>query len=245
LKRYLYELPEEELWTLMALKPVPLEVVGRREGRVRVASYEPLQGLEPLKVEEVVLQENWRSFFGPLEVGGLVIVPPWKRVIFIKPGMAFGTGLHPTTRLCLKALQELLRPGDTVLDVGTGSGILAIASKVLGAGRVVALDVSPDAVRECIGNSSLNGVEVECLLGRARDVEGTFDLVVANLEISVFREEMEDIVSRSGGKLILSGLYGREDLEEVLAMIRQHGFEPSRIFEEENWFCVGVGDAGS
>ncbi|MDQ7038519.1 MAG: 50S ribosomal protein L11 methyltransferase [Aquificota bacterium] len=245
MKRYVYRLGEEELWELLAHEGVPLQVIGKGSCGVEFATYEPLKGLRPLRIEEVREDwEEWRSAFGPVEAGDIVILPPWKKVVFIKPGMAFGTGLHPTTRLCLSALQEFLKEGDSVLDVGTGSGILAIASKVLGAGRVVGIDISEEAVRECRENARLNGVDVECVLGRPEDVEGTFDLVVANLEIGVFRKDLYAILPLSKGKFIFSGLYGKGDLEEFTRLLLRRGLKPSRIFEDEGWFCVGVGDAG-
>ncbi len=245
MKRYVYRLEEKDLWELLAERGIPIHVIRKGPSGVEFATYEPLERLEPLRVEEVSKSwKEWRSSFGPVEAGDIVILPPWKRVVFIKPGMAFGTGLHPTTRLCLIALQEFLKEGDTVLDVGTGTGILAIASKILGAGRVVGIDISEEAVRECRENACLNGVDVECVLGRPDDLKEVFDLVVANLDMETFRTALDAILTLSRGRFIFSGLYGRKDLEEFTDMLLRRGFEPSRIFEEEGWFCVGVGDEG-
>jgi len=156
LKRFLYALTEEELGEILAERPVPLEVVGREEGKVVVASYEPLEDLKPCRVEEVPEDwKNWRKGFGPVEAGSFVIMPPWKVPVFINPGMAFGTGLHPTTRLCIEMMEEYIDEGDSVLDVGTGSGVLSIVAKKLGAGRVVGIDISGDAIRACRENARL------------------------------------------------------------------------------------------
>ena len=239
MRRFLYKLSEEELWNL----GIPVEIVRREGEEVVFATYEPLEGLKPVKEEEVLENwESWREGFGPIDVGKIVVLPPWKKVVFIKPGMAFGTGLHPSTKLCLRAIQEMLRKGDSVLDVGTGSGILAIASKLLGAGRVLAVDISEEAVRECGENARINGVSIECRKGRARDINERFDLVVANLEISVFKEEIGDLVKVSKGRLVLSGLYGEGDLEVLKGLLRKHKLRIRRIYEEENWFSVGVED---
>lgn len=243
MKRYVYLMSEEELGSLLASRSFPLEVLGREEGKVIFGVYEPLKGYRPLRVEEV--PENWRSWregFGPVEVEDLVIMPPWKLPVFIKPGTAFGTGLHPTTRLSLKALRESVRRGDSVLDVGTGSGILAVVAKLLGAGRVLGIDVCPDAVRECRENAELNRVEVECREAKPSQLKETFDLLVANLELSIFREELPFLKRLFRREAILSGIYGKEELEELLELCKQQDLEADRIYEEENWFAVRVGD---
>jgi len=191
--------------------------------------------------------EAWKRFFGIERVGRrLVVCPTWidyapraeEVVIRLDPGMAFGTGQHPTTRLCLEALESRLRPGQEVpgraptqtrvagprlgaprwvLDVGTGSGILAIAAALLGATRVIALDIDPVAVGVARENVALNGVEgrvqvVEGSLGAAGPLPGAdaprFDVVLANVS-SVGISEMAPALARAlapGGTLIASGI---------------------------------------
>ena len=129
-----------------------------------------LRRVEPLQVRTIHEEDwasAWKEHFHVQRVSPrLVIVPTWREyrpepddvVLLIDPGMAFGTGLHPTTRLCLQALERHLRPGDHVLDVGTGSGILAIAAAKLGAARVLALDIEPVAVKVAVENAARNGV---------------------------------------------------------------------------------------
>jgi ribosomal protein L11 methyltransferase len=159
--------------------------------------------------------EAWKRFFGIERVGRrLVVCPTWidyapraeEVVIRLDPGMAFGTGQHPTTRLCLEALESRLRPGEQVLDLGTGSGILAAAAALLGAARVIALDVDPVAVDVARQNVAVNGVE-----GRVQVLEGSlgdagplpdadmsrFDMVLANISTAGITE-MAPALARAG-----------------------------------------------
>jgi len=161
--------------------------------------------------------ESWKDHFPPLHIGGrLWVVPPWVprpegTVVVLEPGMAFGTGAHDTTALCLEELVELLsgRPGARVLDVGCGSGILGIAARALGAGHVVMVDNDPDAVRIARANAADNGcadLEVSTMpVGR---LGGLFDVVVANILSTTLVELARPIAARRalGGVVILSGI---------------------------------------
>ncbi len=241
LKRYVYRFKEQELGQLLAETGIPLEVLNREGQELEVAAYKPLEGYEPLRVEEVKEGwEDWRGQFGPVEVESFVILPPWKEAIYINPARAFGTGLHATTQLCLKMLSEYVSEGDRVLDVGTGSGILAIASKKLGAGEVVAIDVSEEAVQECIQNAKRNGVELECMRATAADISSKFDVVVANLEIDIFRKELRHITPLFDRWAIFSGIYGKRELEEFLGMLREAALKEVKILELEDWFGVAA-----
>ncbi|RLJ70142.1 [LSU ribosomal protein L11P]-lysine N-methyltransferase [Hydrogenivirga caldilitoris] len=246
MKKFIYSLSEEELGELLARKPLALEVLQREGNTLVVASYEPLEGLSPERVEEVGEDwKDWKKGFGPVDVDDFVIMPPWKKPVFINPGMAFGTGLHPTTRLCIKLMKEYIGKGDSVLDVGTGSGVLGIVAKLLGAGRVVGIDVSEDAVRECKENAKLNKVDIECRLATPSQIINGFDLIVANLELPIFREELDKLLSLFKKSAIFSGIYREEELDEFLRMLRHRGVKVDKILEEQEWFCVGVGDAGN
>ena len=245
-KQYVYRLSEEELEDLLLDESVArngLEVLERLQGEVIVATYEPLEGYRPTEIREVSKDwESWKENFRAVEADDFVILPPWKRAVFINPGMAFGTGLHPTTRMCVRMLKDCISVGDSVLDVGSGSGILSIVAKMLGAGRVLAIDVSEEAVRETVENARLNGIDLEARVGTAREVEETFDVVVANLELKIFREELDGIIPRIGGIAVFSGIYRRDELEEFTQMLDQHYLKPFKILEEDEWFCLGVGD---
>ncbi len=246
MKRFIYRLPELKLGEILAEEPAPLEVLKREDQEVIVATYTPLKDLKPIRVEEVSEDwQRWRESFGPVEVEEFVIMPPWKVPIFINPGMAFGTGLHPTTKLCIKLVREYLKEGESVLDVGTGSGILSIVAKKAGAGRVLGIDISEEAIRSCRENAELNCVSIECRLAGPSDVEESFDLIVANLELPIFRKELDNIIPLFKRRAIFSGLYRREELKEFLKMLEQRGMKADRILEDQDWFCVGVGDAGN
>jgi len=239
LKRFLYRLSEEELSEALAHKPVALEVLQREGETLTVASYEPLAGLEPISTEEVGEDwKNWKQNFGPVEVKDFVIMPPWKRPVLINPGTAFGTGLHPTTQMCIELLSEYVREGDSVLDVGTGSGILAIVSKLLGAGRVLGIDISKDALRACEENAKLNGVKVETSLETPSEIEEPFDVVVANLEMSIFRKELKHLLPLYKRVAIFSGIYGEDELEQFLKLAGTPA--DYRVVSREDWYCIIV-----
>ena len=139
-----------------------------REGLTRVAQFLPLGAgeISLRRVAEEDWAEAWKAYFKPEVIGQVVIRPSWEEyraapeqvVVDLDPGMAFGTGTHPSTRLCLELLQETLRPGERLLDLGTGSGILAIAAAKLADVQVTAVDIDPVAVKVCAENAALNQV---------------------------------------------------------------------------------------
>jgi ribosomal protein L11 methyltransferase len=161
--------------------------------------------------------QSWKSLIRSVEVGRLWVGPPWlvaeappsRTRIVIEPKMAFGTGDHPTTSLCLSAVDAYLRthPGATVLDVGTGTGVLAIAARLLGAERAVGVDNDPMSVELAQENASANGVpEVELSGKTLEQLEGTFDLVVANILANTLIELAPAIAARVKHRLILAGV---------------------------------------
>ncbi|MDP3638743.1 MAG: 50S ribosomal protein L11 methyltransferase [Azonexus sp.] len=197
----------------------------------------------------VVADQNWvqltQSQFDPIRVSErLWIVPSWHESpdpaainLILDPGMAFGTGSHPTTRLCLEWLEREVFPACTVLDYGCGSGILAIAAARLGAGRVAGVDIDPQAVESARANAERN--EVTALFAdSAEPVAGEYDLVVANILSNPLRVLAPAICAhvRSGGRLALSGIL-REQAEEIIAIYAQ--WLPLQVADtREDWVCL-------
>jgi ribosomal protein L11 methyltransferase len=172
--------------------------------------------------------EAWKRQVKSTQVGRLWVGPPWDAPgapahlvkLVIEPGMAFGTGDHPTTRFCLGAVDEAMAalPGADVLDVGTGSGVLAMAARRLGAGRVVGTDNDPVAIRVAIENAELNHIErVEFSTKPLENVPGTFPLVLANIHANVLVELAPLLVAKLApkGRLYLAGILVPQ-VDEVL-----------------------------
>lgn len=194
---------------------------------------------------------GWRRFFHTERVTeSLTVVPAWESapragqgaVIRIDPGPAFGTGKHPTTRMCLRAMEMIPRPESwAMLDVGTGSGILAIYGARLGAERVVATDIDPDAVRWAERNIRMNGLEgtIELTSRFLEDEDRTFFMVTANLILETILDLMPHFYSLldSGGWLVLSGLL-REQVGSVKFPLEKEGFSVHQILLQEEWASV-------
>jgi ribosomal protein L11 methyltransferase len=197
--------------------------------------------------------DAWKEHYRPQRVGRRVVVrPPWYEyapegddvVVVLDPGMAFGTGLHPSTRLSVLGLEAELQPGASVLDVGSGSGILAIGAALLGAGPVTAVDIEPVAVRATRENAERNGVAdriavAEGSVGSGGPVTGTFDLVLANIIARVLIELSAELAAATapGGTLVLAGIIeGREP--EVRAAFDGLGLGLVRRAQEEDWVSL-------
>lgn len=194
---------------------------------------------------------NWRDFFGIVDPGGrVVVVPSWieegipvgKLVVRLDPGQAFGTGHHETTRLCLLALEDHVRPGYSFLDLGTGSGILAIGAVLLGAERGTALDIDPAAAEIARENITANGVADAIEVGAGvldTGHPGVYDLVVAN----IFADPLIALapafarVVRPGGVLILSGIIATDGARVTVAMVAA-GFVRLAVRHERDWCAL-------
>jgi ribosomal protein L11 methyltransferase len=198
--------------------------------------------------------ESWKAFFKPVWISGeMVIKPSWETVsakpdtivIDIDPGMAFGTGGHPTTILSLRLIREYLKKGDAFLDVGTGSGILAIGAAKLGAGSIYAVDVDETAVTVAADNFLRNALTRDrCRLMRGHlgaAIKEPFDLVAANILTDVILELLDDLqrVSKRKGIFICSGIISRHK-ERVLSALEDHRFDILTIDTLENWIAIAA-----
>ncbi|MGI6296852.1 MAG: 50S ribosomal protein L11 methyltransferase [Armatimonadota bacterium] len=199
------------------------ERLGRIRDRVRLL---PTFGLslqsDEISIDWIEDQEwetAWKKHFKPVRVGRIIVKPTWEQidagpddlVVEIDPAMAFGTGYHPTTQLCLLALQDYVKPGDIVLDVGTGSGVLAIAAALLGAQRVSAIDIDTIAVDTAIENVAQNGLSDLIDVMRADTPMAYGDeanVVVANIIAKVLIDMASDLAAKvmPGGLLIACGI---------------------------------------
>ena len=178
-------------------------------------------------------EDNWRAFHRPVEIGKLWVGPPWEEPpqgllpVVIDPGGAFGTGAHPTTRLCLELLQEL-EPA-SLLDIGCGSGVLAIAAAKLGFSSVVALDNDPEAIEATLTNTKANGVSLDA---RLADVLAASlppaEVAVCNISLQALEELASGLEC---GTLVASGFLASDDL-------RLAGYSVVRRQEQADWAAV-------
>lgn len=222
---------EEDLWHLQAFGLSPLGALQRRE------------------IEEEDWANGWKEHFHPLRIGNVVIKPSWREfdaqpgdlVVELDPGMAFGTGLHPTTSLMLQAVQKYVRPGMRVLDLGTGSGILAIAAAMLGA-SVTATDISEVAVEVAQQNIAANDMvgHITVELGSIDVVQGQrFDVILANIIARVIAELAEPLASalEPGAHLLASGII-EERADAVREALRTAGLDLTEEEAEGDWWLM-------
>lgn len=194
----------------------------------------------------------WKQYYHPVKISErFTIVPTWEEytpvstdelIIELDPGMAFGTGTHPTTVMCLQALEKVVRKGDSVIDVGTGSGVLSIAAAMLGAKKVHALDLDEVAVRSARENIELNKVQqiVEVYQGNLLDtVNDQADVVVANILAEVIMTFTDDAFSivKPGGMFVTSGIIGAKK-DAVKQSLENSGFLIEEVLMMEDWVSI-------
>ncbi|MBQ6902031.1 MAG: 50S ribosomal protein L11 methyltransferase [Oscillospiraceae bacterium] len=255
---------------------IKIYVSGNDAGRETLLSVQELlaslsddTSLGTLKLSFVTMNEedwseNWKQFFHPLKIGKRVLVrPEWEecdnpdgRVVFtINPGMSFGTGSHATTQLCLEAIEEYTKDGDSILDLGCGSGILSITACLLGAKSAVAVDIDKNAVDIAMRNAEMNGVfsdKYEAMAGnileneamRTRFSEEKYDIVAANIVSDVIIGISPFVSSfvKDGGIFIASGII-TERLDEVLEHVKK-SFKIIKICDKNGWASIIATPAG-
>ncbi len=198
-------------------------------------------------VDEEDWAHAWKQHYHTETYGRIVVRPVWEDyqpqaqelVIAMDPGMAFGTGGHPTTNMCLRALQDIPMAGRSFWDVGTGSGILSCAAGRLGADPITACDIDPTAVEICGINAARNGIPVQCVLGTIDDLPGRADVIAANIIADVIVPMVPTIPQRltKGGHFVASGIIA-ERVQDVQEALRQAGMTVLREWQQGEWYCV-------
>lgn len=193
---------------------------------------------------------RWQEYYKPIVVGErLVICPSWEtyapserqRILWLDPGMAFGTGQHATTRGSLLLMEKYLLPNTRILDVGCGSGILALGALLCGAATATGIDIDPEAIRVALENAELNHLSSMAVFSTTpvEQVEGQFDMVLANIQAHILIPMVSQLVIRlqTQGILILSGILDTQR-ERVIETYQSHGCEPLDEFSEGEWFSL-------
>lgn len=211
-------------------------------------------GKNKVTISEVHEEEwatAWKKYYHPVKISErFTIVPTWEDytpvhtdelIIELDPGMAFGTGTHPTTVMCIQALERTVRKGDRVIDVGTGSGVLSVASALLGAEKVKALDLDEVAVNSAVNNVKLNKVEDRVTVAQNNLLDGVTeqaDVIVANILADVILRFTKDAASllKKGGYFITSGIILPKK-EEMTAAFEKEGFEITEMLQMEDWLA--------
>ncbi len=255
------DIPEEtdtETVTVKAYLPVDEELnkkLHQFEERVNELIHHNLdKGCGTINCREIQEEDwasSWKDYFHPVRIGErIVIKPSWEEyqsltddvVIELDPGMAFGTGTHHTTTMCCRCLEDVLKQGDIVFDIGTGSGILAIAAAKLGAKRVSAVDLDPVAVRVAKENVVLNKVENIVNIAQGdllTGISGKADLIIANIIADIIIKLVVDIPHRlnDGGYFVASGII-TERLSDVTAAMLENNLTVEKVIEEGGWVAM-------
>ena len=208
-------------------------------------------------VQDIDWNEYWKTFFHTTLIGErLAVVPKWEEydnkekrcILKIDPGAAFGTGTHTTTSLCLKMLENIVKPNSKVLDIGCGSGILAIASVLLGATNAFGVDIDSVAVKVAKENADMNGVsnKVSFVEGDLADkVSEKYNIICANIVADVIIRLLKNVENylENGGVIILSGIIDTRG-NDVIKAINENGFEIIEQVEEDNWYAFLIKKVG-
>lgn len=207
-----------------------------------------------VSIDEEDWANNWKKYYKPLEIGKrLFVLPSWepcpatdRTVLKLDPGMAFGTGAHHTTRMCLEFLEQTVRAGDEMLDLGCGSGILSIASLLLGAKHATAVDIDPIAEKIAYENAGMNGITRDTftvLIGNVLSdtavqnaIRGQYPVVAANIvaDVIIALAPLARTLVMPGGAFIVSGIID-ERVEDVVSALQRSGFAVTEQHSAEGW----------
>lgn len=260
------DIPEEletEVVTIKAYLPVDeflddkLRVFEERFNSLKEHDLDKGRGcIHCQEVQEEDWASSWKEFFHPVRVSEhIVIKPSWEDylpaeddiIIELDPGMAFGTGTHHTTSMCIRALEDVIKPGYTVFDVGTGSGILSVAAAKLGAALVHAIDLDSVAVRVATENVTFNKVVDTVTITQGdllTGVTGKADVIVANIIADIIIKMLPDVRSRltNTGVFITSGIIS-ERLSDVTQALLENEFVIDKVIEEGGWVAIVANSA--
>lgn len=237
-KIHLYLSPDEN----------PASTVELLQSRLLAVSIEGAVSTSGVQQED--WETAWKQYYHPIEIGKrLAVVPSWENYsgkgrvqLTLDPGMAFGTGTHETTFLCLEILDEKIKGNETVLDIGTGSGILAVSALLLGAKSALGIDIDPMCVRTANENAQRNGVQ-ENFVAKAGDLaseaKGVYAIITANIVADAIKKLAPEVLSllASDGIFIASGIIAERG-EEVVAALAENGLTVTEKLEKNGWVAL-------
>lgn len=256
---------ETEVVIVKAYLPVDNELEGKlREFETRIdglAKNDIDKGRGEISYSEIQDEDwsnNWKEFFHPEKVGDLIIIKPsWEEyeaapndvIIELDPGMAFGTGTHPTTSMCIRELEGLVKGGMKVFDVGTGSGVLAIVAAKLGAASVDAVDYDEIAVNVAKDNIALNHVDDIVTTAQSdlfQSLNGQADIIIANIVADIIIRLLDDVKTylKPDGVMIASGIIAERTADVTEAVLAQ-GLFVDKVIEEKNWVAMVIRNGDS
>lgn len=251
---------ETEIVTVKAYLPVDDELEKKlRELEVRIEGLDKHnidKGRGAISYSEIRDEDwsnCWKEFFHPEKVGDLIVIKPsWEEyegalndiVVELDPGMAFGTGTHPTTAMCIRELEGLVKGGMKVFDVGTGSGVLSIVAAKLGAGAVEAVDFDAVAVKTAAENVALNHVENVVKTAQSdllQNVSGKADIIIANIIADIIIRLLKDVKDylKKDGVMIASGIIA-ERTADVTEAVLANGLLVDKVIEEKDWVAMVI-----
>jgi len=262
---FIYEIDKDLLEDLLLEEPFGFEILEKKENIWRISTDKELEEIKPVEFKKVNYEEFDFGEINPIQEDVFVILPSYALPIKIKKGMAFGTGLHETTRMMLMFIKDFVGRFDSVLDVGCGTGILAIASRYFTKSYIKGIDIDPVAIKEALENASNNDtndlhfeaasifdiLERRLLNNNLKKSHikddnyydyfvGVYDIVLANLEMHIFEKEFSNLTKLFKKYLVISGIYKDEE-ENIKSMAKEHHLKILKQLTENNWHGFVLG----